>query len=94
MFQQVIIQDEADTLCGSPLVNGEKIILRWPDSSSTSHVVTVIETPTDKIKVETIDGRRKRIKLPRRESHVMVKHRGVDLKVLLAGSGLFVARDG
>jgi hypothetical protein len=88
-FEQVVIQDEADTLRGEPILHGEKLIVRWPDSSSTSHVVSVTETPTDKTKTTN----RKKIPLVRSESHVLVKHRGVDLKVLLAGSGLFVARD-
>ena len=89
MFQQVVITDEQDTLCGKPIVHGEKLILRWPDSSSSSHLVVVIQSTTDK----TIKVGRKSIPLIRSTAHVLVKHKGHDLRVHLLHSGLFVARD-
>lgn len=89
MFQQVVIVDERDTLCGKPIIHGEKLILRWPDSSSSSHAVIVVESSTNKV----IKDGRKKIPLVRSEASVLVKHRGHDLRVYLANSGLFVARD-
>lgn len=89
MFQQIVIVDEQDTLCGKPIAHGDKLILRWPDSSSSSHTAVVIESTTNKTKKVG----RKSVPLIRSECYVLVKHRGHDLRVYLANSGLFVARD-
>lgn len=89
MFQQIVIVNEQDTLCGKPITHGEKLIVRWPDSSSSSHTAVVIESTTDKM----MKVGRKLVPLLRSEVYVLTKHRGHDFRVYLANSGLFVARD-
>lgn len=98
-FQQIEVKLSKDCLDGKPLVSGGKVIVRWGDGTSSTHVAEVVSKPTDgcdTVLLESVGKRRKVDRIPHvteERAFVIVKHKGIDLRVALRDSGLYLMRD-
>lgn len=88
-FERVEVKDFQDHLDGKPLLDGERVIVRWGDGTTSSHTVKCVT-----VKAWTgLDGEDQPTFFSDVRASVGLKYKGLELKIPLRDSELQLVRD-